>query len=293
MFAELSRQVDVVQYHFPWPFADVLHALVRPTARTVMTYHSDIVRQKWLGRIYGPLMQRTLDSMSAVIATSSTYARTSPVLSQDNLRDKVRVIPLGIVESSYDATGDEAVFQRLGLQGQESYFLFIGVLRYYKGIHTLLQAARRVGARIVIAGSGPQGESLKAMNEQLGNSNVIFAGQVSDAEKVTLIKQCRALVLPSHVRSEAFGMVLVEASMFGRPMVSCEIGSGTSYVNLHEETGLIVPPEEPLALADALNTLLADARLAYGYGAAARVRYETHFSGPALGRAYADLYNSL
>lgn len=293
LFAELSRQADVVQYHFPWPFADLLHLAVRPKAKTVMTYHSDIVRQKWLGRVYGPLMRRTLASMSAVVATSPTYARTSPVLIQANVRDKVHVVPLGIVESSYDTGGDAGVFRRLGLREDETYFLFIGVLRYYKGIHTLIQAAKQVNARIVIAGSGPYDESLKRLNQQLGNSNVIFAGQVSDAEKVALIKQCRALVLPSHLRSEAYGMVLVEAAMFGRPMVSCEIGSGTSYVNAHEETGLVVPPENPGAMAQALNTLLADTGLAERYGQGARARYDKLFSGPALGQAYTDLYRSL
>jgi rhamnosyl/mannosyltransferase len=86
----------------------------------------------------------------------------------------------------------------------------------------------------------------------------VFAGQVSDAKKVALLKRCRALVLPSHLRSEAYGMVLVEAAMYGRPLISCEIGTGTSYVNAHEETGFVVEPESSTALALAMNTLLND-----------------------------------
>jgi rhamnosyl/mannosyltransferase len=252
-----------------------------------------VVRQRWLGQAYRPLMWKTLRSMKAIVAISPTYLRTSPILSSTEFRDKVRVIPLGIDEASYPAEGDDGVFGRIGLDGGESYFLFIGVLRYYKGLHTLIEAARHVNARIVIAGSGPEGERIRALSSQLGARNVLFAGQISDPEKVALLKGCRALVLPSHLRSEAYGMVLVEASIFGRPQVSCEIGTGTSFVNTHGESGLVVPPEDPVALAGALNTLLKDDALAAELGLGARARYERLFSGPALGSAYADLFREV
>ena len=170
---------------------------------------------------------------------------------------------------------------------------FIGVLRYYKGLHTLIEAARQVKARIVIVGSGPEGDKLRAFADQLAAANVLFAGQVSDEEKVALLQHCRAMVLPSHLRSEAYGMVLVEASIFGRPLVSCEIGTGTSFVNAHEESGLVVPPENPVELAVALNALLYDSSFAESLGRGARARYERLFSGPALGRAYADLFREV
>ena len=121
----------------------------------------------------------------------------------------------------------------------------------------------------------------------------MFAGQVSETEKVALLRQCRALVLPSHVRSEAFGMVLVEAAMFRKPMVCCEVGSGTSFVNKHEETGFVVPPESPHDLAMACNNLLNDKAAAIRMGVKARARYKKLFSGVALGRAYADLYREV
>lgn len=292
-FAELTRWADVIHYHFPWPFADLLHLAVRPKAPAVMTYHSDVVRQKWLGRLYAPLMRRMLTSMSAIVATSSPYARTSAVLSDPALRERIRVIPLGIDEYSYPMAGDDAVLRRHGIEPGEPFFLFIGVLRYYKGLHTLVRAAASVNAKVVIAGTGPEGEALQAQVRQLGLQNVVFAGQVSDAEKVTLLQRCRALVLPSHLRSEAYGMVLVEASMYGKPMVSCEIGTGTSFVNLEGETGFVVPPESPEALARAMNALLADEALAGRLGQAARQRYVRLFSGPALGSAYAQLYREV
>jgi len=292
-FAESTKWADVIHYHFPWPFADLLHLVVRPMAPAVMTYHSDIVRQRWLGRVYAPLMQGMLRGMRAIVATSPPYAQTSPVLSAVAHRDCVRVIPLGIDEGSYPQRGDDGVLQRFGVDKGEPFFLFIGVLRYYKGLPTLVQASAHVKAKVVIAGTGPEHTALQAQVRQLGLQNVVFVGQVSDAEKVALLQHCRALVLPSHLRSEAYGMVLVEASMFGKPMVSCEIGTGTSFVNQQEETGFVVAPESPEALAHAMNTLLGDVPLAEKFGRSARRRYEALFSGHALGKAYAQLYQDV
>jgi rhamnosyl/mannosyltransferase len=292
-FSEMAKWADVIHYHFPWPFADLLHLTVRPTAPAVMTYHSDIVRQRWLGRVYAPLMHQMLSKMRAIVATSPPYAQTSAVLAHPMHRERVRVIPLGIDERSYPLCADDAVLHRLGLDDGEPFFLFIGVLRYYKGVHTLLAAARNVKARVVIAGSGPEEAALRRQAQVLDTQNVLFAGQISDAEKVALLKACRALVLPSHLRSEAFGMVLVEAAMYGKPMVTCEIGTGTSFVNLDGKTGFVVPPEEPSALSIAMNRLLEDDALAQRLGQAARQRYEQLFSGKALGRAYAGLYRDV
>lgn len=292
-FSKLAKWADVVHYHFPWPFADLLHLATRPTVPVIMTYHSDIVRQRWLGRVYTPLMHSMLKAMTAVVATSPVYARTSPVLSDSFLRDRVCVIPLGIDERTYPQHSDDGVLLRLGLGIDQPFFLFIGVLRYYKGLHFLIKSAAFVRARVIIAGSGPEGTMLQEQARQLGLENVIFAGQVSEVEKVTLLKRCRALILPSHLRSEAYGMVLVEASMFGKPMVSCEIDTGTSFVNQHGETGFVIPPESPEALAQAMNALLVDNVLADRLGQAARQRYETLFSGSVLGKAYAELYQEV
>ncbi|MBV5341030.1 MAG: glycosyltransferase [Deltaproteobacteria bacterium] len=291
-FRRLADQADVIHYFFPWPFADVLHAVACPKKPTVLTYISDIVRQRWMGKFYAPLMWHTLQGVSSIVANCPAYAQTSPVLTHPSIRDKVSVIPLGIVEESYHQVADEAVLNRLGVGDGSPFFLFIGVLRYYKGLHTLLQAAAKLRVQVVIAGSGPEDEALREQARQLGLSNLIFAGQVSNSEKVALLKSCRALILPSHLRSEAYGMVLVEAAMFSRPMISCEIGTGTSFVNVDGETGIVVPPENPDELARAMNQLL-DESVAEHFGQNARRRYELTFSGNKLGNAYAELFRKV
>jgi glycosyltransferase involved in cell wall biosynthesis len=294
-FRALADWADVIHYHFPWPFADLLHALKGAQRPAVMTYHSDIVRQRYLGEVYGPLMRRTLGSMAAVVATSPTYAQTSPVLTQVVAPERVRMIPLGIKDFC-TAVPDPAEEARLLGRFQlpkGPFLLALGVLRHYKGLHTLVQAANKIRGTLVIAGSGPEGPALKKLAAESGVTNIVFTGQVTEAEKVALLRNCWALVLPSHLRSEAFGMVLVEASMFGKPMICCEVASGTSYVNVHGTTGLVVPPEAPDNLADACNTLLADEVRAREMGAQARTRYENLFSGAALGRAYSALYRDV
>lgn len=285
-FSKLSTWADVVHFHFPWPFADLLSLFKTASKPAVMTYHSDIVRQKFLNLLYRPLMLCTMRNMSAVVATSPAYATTSPVLLNDVSPARLRMIPLGIVDR-VEAL-DQAEFEECA-----PFILALGVLRYYKGLHTLVHAAKSIKGNVVIAGSGPEESALKELAHRLSITNITFAGQVTDLQKASLLRNCRALALPSHLRSEAFGMVLVEASMFSKPMVCCEVGSGTSYVNLDGVTGFVVPPESPEAFAIACNSLLQDAALAKAMGAAARQRYEKHFSGEALGDAYSKLYRDV
>jgi glycosyltransferase involved in cell wall biosynthesis len=286
-FAKAAREHDVVHYHFPWPFADVLHLAAHAPARTVMTYHSDIVRQSVLGWLYSPVMWRMLAAMDRIVATSPAYVATSQILADKRIAAKVGVIPLGMEDRL--PAGPSVPQEGEG----RPYFLFVGVLRYYKGLSVLIDAARHVDAQIVIAGDGPGREELERQVDRLKCDNVTFAGAVSEEEKFRLLRGCRAFVLPSDRRSEAFGMSLLEAAMSGRPMVTTEIGTGTSYVNLHRKTGLVVPPGDAAALAAALNTLLHDDQLARDYGEQARARYRTHFSGAPLGAAYKALYDGL
>lgn len=292
-FRHAANQNDVIQYHFPWPFADVLHWLTRPKKPAIITYHSDIVRQRKMGNLYAPFMLKFLQQMDVVIATSPAYAHTSTVLTHPSLRDKVEVIPLGIDESQYQHHEDQNVFKRLNVEHNEPYFLFLGVHRYYKGLEYLIKAAKGLKANIVIAGTGPEEDKLRGMVFHAGIKNVYFAGYVTHAEKVALIKHCLGFVLPSHLRSEAFGMVLVEAAMMSKPMISCELGTGTSYVNLDQKTGFVVPPSNPDKLREAMQSLLDDESLALKMGEQARKRYQALFSGDAMGKAYLELYQKL
>jgi len=290
---EFRRQVgwaDVVHYQFPWPFADVLHRLHARGKPSVVSYQSDIVRQKWLLRAYTPLMNRFLDTVGLIVATSPQYLESSPALARR--RSRVRVIPNGIDESSYPRCPDRALEGWRARVG-EGFFLFVGVLRYYKGLDTLLEAARGLRAKIVIAGSGPEAARLEQHAARQGLGNVRFLGEVSDEDKMCLLRLSRGFVFPSHLRSEAFGMSLVEAAMCARPMVSCEIGTGTSFINQDGVTGWTVPPQDPQALRDALHKLHDQPEMALSMGAAARERFEALFTARQMARAYHAAYQDV
>lgn len=290
---EFRRQVqwaDVIHYQYPWPFADILHFLWARHKPAVVSYQSDIVKQKSLLKLYAPLRDRFLRSVGAVVATSPDYRCSSEVLA--SLPSEVPVIPNGIEESDYPQPSQQAVQQwheRVG----EHFFLFIGVLRYYKGLHTLVEAARGFAGKVVIAGDGPEREALQKQISRLGIDNVELLGRVSEEDKISLLHLCRAFVFPSHVRSEAFGMSLVEASMCSRPMISCEISTGTTYVNEEGVTGHVVPPEEPERLRDAMQDLLDRPDTAREMGMAARRRFEEMFTAEAMASGYEALYREL
>lgn len=289
-FRELAADADIIHYHFPWPFMDVIHFSAGINKPTVLTYHSDIVRQRLLLLLYRPLMLRFLTSVDRIVASSPNYLESSSVLGR--FSDKVRVIPYGIDKASYPTPSEDLLAkwqQRIG----GKFFLFVGMLRYYKGLHILLDAAQGTDYPIVILGAGPIEDELKkhALRNRL--DNVIFLGALPDEDKIALLRLCHAIVFPSHLRSEAFGISLLEGAMYGKPMISSEIGTGTSFVNVHGETGLVVPPSDALAFRQAMNFLWNNAEAAQDMGARASARYSKLFTADKMAASHASLYREL
>ncbi|KUM25854.1 glycosyl transferase family 1 [Mesorhizobium loti] len=289
-FRVLAEGADLVHYHFPWPLMDIVHFQSGHGKPAVVTYHSDIVKQRLILPFYRPLMMRFLEDVDAIVATSPNYLESSPVLTA--FKAKSKVIPIGIDEGAYP-TPSEADDAWCRSTIAEPFVLFVGVLRYYKGLDVLIDAAGKTRCKIVIAGSGPVERELKQQAETLGRDNVIFLGEIAEPCKVALLYNCRGLVFPSNQRSEAYGLSLVEAAMCGKPMISCEIGTGTSYVNKAEQTGLVVPPSDPVRLAEAINRLVDSPADASKWGRAARDRYVRLFTADRMGKSYAELYRQL
>jgi rhamnosyl/mannosyltransferase len=279
-----------VHYHYPWPFADLLHFAARVRKPTVLTYHSDIVRQKLLGRLYAPLMKRFLASVDEIICTSPNYFATSDVLTR--YEEKVSVVPIGLDELSYP-TADDALICSMRERYGDDFFLFVGVLRYYKGLHILLDAIKDAPFKVIIVGSGPTEAELKQQAQDLQLTNVVFTGHLTDEEKVALFKLSRGVVFPSYLRAEAFGVTLLEGAMYGKALISTEVGSGTSHVNIDSETGIVVPPGSAKALRQAMDQLWYRPEMAKLMGQRARKRYEQLFTGQLMGRRYHDVYRAL
>jgi rhamnosyl/mannosyltransferase len=289
-FAEMARRADLVHYHFPWPFMDLVHFMARVKKPSVVTYHSDIVRQRGLLRLYRPLMNRFLADVTHIVATSPNYLATSDVLA--GLKAKTSVVPIGVDFATYPAV-EPGISDKWRERFGPKFFLFVGVLRYYKGLHILLQAAQGTEFPVIIVGAGPTETELKAQAAQLGLSNVHFLGHVSEADKAALLDACYGVVFPSHLRSEAFGVSLLEGAMYGKPMISSEIGTGTTYVNIGGETGLVVPPADPGALRQAMRQLWEHPEQAVEMGTKAYARYLSRFTADRMCQSYLDLYRRL
>lgn len=289
-FKDLVAQADIVHYHFPYPYMDLVHFIVGVKKPTVVSYHSDIVKQKLALKMYSPLMNKFLSSVDCIVAASPNYVKTSPVLQK--YLPKVRVIPYGLDKKSYPVA-DETHLERWRQQVGDRFFLFVGAFRYYKGLHILLEAIQGTDFPLVIIGAGPIEVELKQQAQELGLKNIHFLGALPDEDKAALLQLCYSVVFPSHLRSEAFGITLLEGAMYGKSLISSEIGTGTTYINIDQETGLVVPPSDPQALRAAMTTLWEDPELAQRYGENAAKRFQALFTSERMAESYIELYQQL
>ncbi|WP_186371965.1 glycosyltransferase [Yersinia alsatica] len=289
-FKKLAGVSDIIHYHFPNPFADMLHMVYPPKKPCVVTYHSDIIKQKYLLHLYRPLMRRFLNSINHIISTSPNYFASSVILQQ--YADKVSVIPVGVDHGSYE-TADPERFNYWRTRLPEPFFLFVGAMRYYKGLHIALEAISGTKIRVVIAGVNGIEEKLKAKAASLHLDNVDFLGFVNDEDKVALLHLCYGFIFPSHLRSEAFGLSLLEAAAVGNPMISCEIGTGTTFVNAANETGLVIKPGSSGDLREAMQYLLDNPDAAAKMGENAKKRSRELFTAERQAKLYFEIYQSL
>ncbi len=259
---------DIVHLHFPYPWGEMAQWISRCGRATVITYHSDIVRQRWLGWLYRPLMHRLLASAERILPTSEATLRSSPILAHHAA--KSTVVPLGIDTGRFASATPQRVAE-IQQRWPGPRVLFVGRLRYYKGIDDLITAMADVDATLLIVGSGPMAECWQRQaGASPAGSRIHFLGDVDDADLPAFYTAADTFVLPACQRSEAYGLCQVEAMAAATPVVSTELGTGTSYVNRHGETGWVVPPRDAQALAAALNEILGDDERRQAMGRRAR-----------------------
>ena len=282
---------DITHLHFPYPWGEMAHLMFGHSQRTVITYQSDIVRQKTLLKLYRPFLGRILAKADRIIPSSPQYIRSSPHLSK--VVDKCVVIPLGIDLEHFQKARREEV-KELRSSYNPPLLLFVGILRYYKGLEYLIRAMRRVNARLLVVGSGPMAEEWQTLTARLAlTDKIVFVGRVADQDLPTYYQACDLFVLPASQRSEAFGTVQVEAMACGKAVISTELGTGTSYVNDDGETGLVVPARDTEALTAAINRLLSDEKLRTEMGRKGRERARREFSHEIMVDRVLALYESL
>jgi len=279
--AELFRWVrrlsaDVTHLHFPYPIGELALLTLGRSKATVLTYHSDIIRQRWLGRVYRPFLWRLLHHVDRIIATSPQYLQSSRYLRE--VAHKCTVVPLAIDPTPF-LQADEGQVAEVRRRFEGPILLFVGRLRYYKGLEYLLQAMQQLDATLLVIGSGPMAATWQRLARNgLPAGHVHFLGDVPDEALPAYYAAADVFVLPASHRSEAYGLVQLEAMAAGTPVVSTEVGTGTSFVNRDGETGFVVPARDPQALAQAIRRLLDDADLRRAMGERGRQRVLSEFT---------------
>lgn len=274
-----ASEYDLIHVHHPDPMACLALRLSGYKGRVFVHWHSDILKQKMLLRLYAPLQNWLVRRAERIIGTTPVYVAQSPWLQKH--QGKVCYLPIGIEDRTRITPAPQT----------EPHFIFsLGRLVGYKGYRYLIEAAKWLpdDYRIEIGGSGPQKAELQALIDAEGlGGKVRLLGFVSDGDVRRKFNTCDLFALPSVMKTEAFGIVQIEAMSCSKPVIATTIpGSGTSWVNAHGESGLNVPPCDSRALADAIVAITSDRAVRDGFAERARSRFEQLFTLDAMVDGY-------
>lgn len=294
-----SLRADIVHLHAPNMLASLCAILVPKRIKLIVHWHSDVVGKGPLGYLFTPLTFLLLKRANLVIATSQVYAKASAPLRWFD--SKLTVVPIGVqdpiglhsVKSEFLNLPPDLVKKADG----KKIILSIGRLVPYKGFNVLIDATHYLAKDVVvfIVGVGPLKQVLEAAIANAKLSDQIYLiGRQSDETLGALYKSATLFCLPSIVRSEAFGVVLLEAMACGLPVVATDIpGSGVPWVNMNDVSGINVAVGDPLALANACNLIIKSPSLRLRYSIGARERFLSTFTEDASVNRVLEIYKSL
>ncbi len=284
-----QAKADLVHIHLPHPTALLAYLASRQRGRLILSYHSDIIRQKVLSKAFWPLLRHALGRADAIIAASPDYVQTSPVLRK--FQRRCRVIPYGLPLGPFDQPNLIEV-SRIRKRYGPRIVLGVGRLVYYKGFEYLIRAMKMVEAHLLIVGSGPLRHELEREARACGvEERVTLLTGVEDV--VPYYHATDVFALPSVARSEAFGIVQLEAMACGKAVVNTDLKSGVTFASPGGVTGLTVTPADPHALGTAINTLLDDPALSARLGQAGRRRVQKEFDLQVMARRTLELYEEV
>jgi glycosyltransferase involved in cell wall biosynthesis len=284
-----KAKADIVHIHWPNPTAVLAYLASGHRGKLVFTYHSDIVRQRKMAVAFMPILRRALKQTAAIIVSSPNYIDGSDVLR--DFKSRCRVIPFGVSVDhfkQYDLNEVRRIQERYGPR----IVLGVGRMVYYKGFEHLVRAMALVDGHLLIIGDGPLREYLNRL-----------AGDLRLRDRVTLLSQVEDIrpyyhaadvfALSSVMRSEAFGIVQLEAMACGKPVVNTQLDSGVTFVSPHGVSGLTVPPADSVALGQAIGQLLNQLERRNELGMGGRKRVANKFTVAAMVQSTFDLYQEV
>jgi rhamnosyl/mannosyltransferase len=288
-----SFDADIVHLHEPNPLAVLSCLGARPRGKLIISFHSEVVRQRLLRKVYQPFSNQLLQQAKCIVVSSPAPIEHWPTLAP--FREKCVVVPFGIDVRPFQAVEQHAgaareIRRRFG----EPLLLFVGRLVYYKGVEFLLEAMRDVPARLLIIGDGPLRAKLAQAVQQNGlKGKVVLLGERPLEQLPAYYHACDLFILPSIHKSEAFGIVQLEAMACGKPVISTDLPSGVPWVNQDGQTGLVVPPKDVGALIRAINLLLTNPSLRVQLGHGGQQRVAREFTRERMGARLLALYEQV
>ena len=281
---------DIVHAHFPDPLAFAAMPSAGAAAR-IASWHSDIVRQRLFGKVYGLLARNLFAPLDAVAGATASHLDSRQM---NDFRPRLKcVVPYGIDLARLARTPaiDVEVARLQTEAGGRPIVFALGRHVYYKGFEVLIDAMRDVDAVLLLGGEGPMTAALKQRAAaSRGRGEVRFIGRIGDDVLPAYYHACALYCLPSLATSEAFGLVQAEAMACAKPVVNCELGNAVNVVSPAGVSGLTVPPGDASALATAIDRLLGDPALRATLGEQGHARVVEHFSIPAMITATLAMY---
>jgi len=288
----IANSYDIIHVHHPDPMACLALFLSGYKGKVVLHWHSDILKQKMLLKLYSPLQRWLIKRADRIVGTTPVYVHESDFLKY--VKHKLDWIPIGIEPVVGDLKQITKIRNRYP---NKKIVLSVGRLVEYKGYEYLIKAAKKFGddVQLLIGGKGPLLASLEKLVHELGlNDRVEFIGFVSDEMLPSYFEACDVFCLSSIWKTEAFAIVQIEAMSCGKPVVSTDIpGSGVSWVNKHMESGLVVPIQDSDAIATSVRSILEDDQLYMTLAHSSRARYFSEFTLAKMATKCISLYSSI
>lgn len=289
------NQYDILHLHFPNPMAHAAAYFLPRDLKLVISWHSDIIRQKSLLKFYRPFLNHIVQRADAIIAATPAHFSSSQQLSTAD-PSRFFVIPYGIDVNHFNGAQFNHAAHTLKEKYQQRKIIFaVGRHVYYKGFEYLIRAmAHTQKCVLLLAGSGPLTPQLQTLAHSLNlNDKIQFLGRIEDDELAAYYHAADIFCMPSVEPSEAFGLVQIEAMACKKPIICCELNNGVTYVNQHNHTGLVVPPRDPESLANAINMLLQNPSLCLQMGENGYARVTAEFSQEKMWKETLTLYEKL
>jgi rhamnosyl/mannosyltransferase len=296
-FYKLRNWADIVYVHEPFPLGMFVTLFVNKNKKIVVTWHSDILSQKFLGYIVKPLQNKLLKKANVITTTSNNLLNYSPQLQLQS--DKVQIIPLSIDTEKISNSnievkiGDDLrdILKRVG-----SYCLYFGRLSYYKGLNTLIKVYEKNDSDLIpilIAGEGELDMAIYNLQERVPKKLFFLNRFLTKDEKFYVLSKCLFFVFPSNKITEAFGITQLEAMFFSKPVINTNLPTGVSWVSIHNLTGITVEPDNENSFYDAIKRLTVDSDYREVLGKNAKLRVLEYFSTRKVIGKLEDIFDNL